>query len=131
MVYVSRVELDVLLSELNYLIPILCSDGSAGVRKAYEIGIGARVGDQSFFSNKQEADVPFDVFMAARGIPMRTGITMKTREELWAMSAEDKHLLKTRLVDEVIPNVTNARKSNAFKLTGDFDFGWIPENMLP
>jgi hypothetical protein len=131
MVYVSRVELDVLLSELNDLVTLLRHDGTQGVLDVFATGLGARVGDQSFLSQGRQGDIPFDVFMAARGIPLRTGITMKSRDELLGMSAEEKLLLKARLVNEVIPNLTNARSSSAFTLTGDFDFGWIPENMLP
>lgn len=131
MVYVSRVELDVLLGELNNLVALLRHDSTKGVLNTFAIGLGARVGDRSFFSTKRDGDIPFDVFMAARGIPMRTGITMKTRDGVLGMDAEEKLLLKARLINEVIPNLTNARSSTAFTLTGDFDFGWIPEHLLP
>lgn len=131
MVYVSRVELDVLLSELNDLVALLRHDGTQGVLDVFATGLGARVGDQSFLSKGREGDIPFDVFLAARGIPLRTGITMKSRDELLGMNAEEKLLLKARLINEVIPNLTNARSSSAFTLTGDFDFGWIPEHVLP
>jgi len=47
------------------------------------------------------------------------------------LAEAEKLLLKARLINEVIPNLTNARSSSAFTLTGDFDFGWIPEHVLP
>lgn len=131
MVYVSRVELDVLLAELNILVMVLRHDSTKGVMELFATGLGARVGDDSFFSSRREGDIPFDVFLATRCIPKRTGITMKSRDELHRMSEEERLLLKARLINEVIPNLTNARSSSAFTLTGDFDFGWIPENLLP
>ena len=56
---------------------------------------------------------------------------MKSRDEILGLSPEEKLLLKARLINEVIPKLTNARSSTSFSLTGDFDFGWIPENLLP
>lgn len=131
LVFVSRVEVDLLLSELNNLVALMRTDSTKGVFDTFNVGLGARVGDQSFFSKSREGDLPFDAFMAARGIPLRTGITMKSRTELLAMPPEEKLLLKARLVNEVIPRLTNVRSSTAFRLTGDFDFGWILESCLP
>jgi hypothetical protein len=131
MVYVSRVELDVLLGELNFLVSLLHEDGTRGTIEAFRLGLSARVGIDSFFSNRQDGDIPFDVFLSARGIPLRTGITMKTRDEILAMTPGEKRLLQKRLTDVIIPNLTNARGNSNFTLAGGFDFGWIPENTLP
>lgn len=131
MVYVSRVELDVLLSELNYLVAVLRTQETQGVMKMFLTGVASRVGDDSFFSRHQPSNVPLDVFLLARQIPLRSGITMKSRDQLLAMSSEEKQALKARLVGDLIPKLTLARGSDAFALTGDFDFGWIPESILP
>jgi len=131
MVYVSRIELDLLLSELHGMMAVLELDETENIFQLFRSAIGARVGDDSFFSNQRDGTNGFNAFAIARGIPLRSGITNKTRDELLAMNREEKFLLRDRLANEIIPNLHLARSSDSFVRTGGFDFGWIPENLLP
>ncbi|MCA9168556.1 MAG: hypothetical protein KDB23_12865, partial [Planctomycetales bacterium] len=136
MVYVSRTELTVLITELQFLLEYIGQDATRGVQAAYQVALESRIGNSvfsrnSFFSNKRDADVPLDVYFIARGLPLRTGISMKTLDELRAMTDDDKAVLRERLKTRIIPKLEEARNSADFTLVGGFEFAWIPESLLP
>ena len=131
LIYCERLELVFLMSELQLLAGVLQVNSPTSILDIHKIATLFPAGDQSYFSAVRPGDIPYDVFMACRDIPIIHGITRKTREQLLAMPEPDRIRLRFDIEDRSLPNLKKAKDSDAFVTVGFEDWGWILAGLLP
>jgi hypothetical protein len=129
-VFVARWEIDLLLANLNDLLPRLSAPKD--FIAALEESVGVREGR---FFHRPLTEAPnetMDVFLRKKGIPSRHGLLNFTRAELLSLPEGRRAALRNQLRKTFIPELTRiTRDDQLFFRLNDVEFAFVPDRLFP
>ncbi|MDA3873699.1 MAG: hypothetical protein PF795_07035, partial [Kiritimatiellae bacterium] len=126
-VFIARSELEMLISELHRLCQNLGAEFGSNIARA---GLTGRVDPRSWFGQADQG--PFDLWLAAKGIPTSNGLLKLSRHQLDTMAEQTRGQLRDDILRHYIPGLMNLRNDNSrFTLIGNLEWGFVQESKLP
>lgn len=124
-VYVSRTELDLLLSDLSRLCAVLSADVGLGLLDA---AVDSRAGELFPLGDRRARDP----FQRREGLGTATGLIGLSPSQIKHMSETERLARRKSIVEQIIPAIQKARNDDRyFRWTGDIEYGFVDERVFP
>jgi hypothetical protein len=129
-VYSSKIELDVLISELHAL-KIVLQKNPKSLREIFDAVLKIRVGEDSWFAEQRTTTLLNHCI--ARFLPVGSDSVLNIKmAELISMTETKRRALSEKMERSYIPDLHNEMTSSRFPRTPDNTiFGWVRENLIP